>query len=53
MNGSGEALRVEIYRFADDGVVPYNPALSLVVYRGAAAGGGERAARMLGTADRG
>ena len=34
---------VETYRFADDGVVPNNPGLPLIVYRGALAKGGDRA----------
>ena len=34
---------VETYRFADDGVVPNNPALPLVVYRGVLAEGADRA----------
>ena len=38
-----EELAIETYRFADDGVVPNNPALPLVVYRGALAEGGDRA----------
>jgi uncharacterized protein YjlB len=40
MSGTFE---VETYRFADDGVVPNNPALPLVVYRGALAANGDRA----------
>jgi uncharacterized protein YjlB len=44
MNGSGKELTVETFSFADDGVVPNNPALPLVVYRGALAEGGDRAA---------
>jgi len=43
MNGSGKALTVETFSFADDGVVPNNPALPLVVYRGALVEGGDRA----------
>jgi uncharacterized protein YjlB len=34
---------LETYRFADDGVVPNNAALPLVVYRGALAADGDRA----------
>ena len=44
MNDSVRGLKVETYRFADDGVVPNNPVLPLVVYRGALAEGGDRAA---------
>ena len=44
MNALDNALTVETYRFADDGVVPNNPALPLVVYRGALAEGGDRGA---------
>jgi uncharacterized protein YjlB len=39
-----DPLKVETHRFADDGIVPNNPALPLVVYRGALAAGGDRAA---------
>src|SRR5690349_10397696 len=35
--------QVETYHFADDGFVPNNAALPLVVYRGALAAGGDRA----------
>ncbi len=34
---------VETYRFADDGVIPNNAVLPLVVYRGALAASGDRA----------
>jgi uncharacterized protein YjlB len=34
---------IETHRFADDGIVPNNPALPLVVYRGALPAGGDRA----------
>src|SRR5260370_19295858 len=44
MNDSQKAQTVETYRFADDGIVPNNPALPLVVYRDALAEGGDRAA---------
>ena len=44
MNGTDKTPTVETYRFADDGIVPNNPALPLVVYRGALAAGGNRAA---------
>jgi uncharacterized protein YjlB len=44
MSGSDKMLTVETYRFADDGTVPNNSALPLVVYRGALAEGGDRAA---------
>jgi uncharacterized protein YjlB len=40
MSGTSE---VETYRFADDGVVPNNPILPLVVYRGALAADGDPA----------
>ena len=43
MSDMQEALGVETYRFADDGVVPNNPGLPLIVYRGALAKGGDRA----------
>ena len=39
-----EAPNVETYRFADDGIVPNNAALPLVVYRGAFPDSGDRAA---------
>src|SRR3989441_5100537 len=44
MSSSDKTVTVETYRFADDGIVPNNPALPLVVYRGALAEGGDRAA---------
>lgn len=37
------ATTIETYRFADDGIVPNNPALPLVVYRGALPADGDRA----------
>ena len=37
------ATTIETHRFADDGIVPNNPALPLVVYRGALPAGGDRA----------
>jgi uncharacterized protein YjlB len=40
-----EEARVETYHFADDGVVPNNPVLPLVVYRGALAEEGDRASQ--------
>src|SRR5205807_6433996 len=43
MSSSGKTVTVETYRFADDGVVPNNPALPLVVYRGALPDIGDRA----------
>jgi uncharacterized protein YjlB len=43
MSEKEPALSVETYRFADDGIVPNNPALPLVVYRGAIPAGGDRA----------
>ena len=42
MSDAPQALKVETYRFADDGVVPNSP-LPLVVYRGALPAGGDRA----------
>src|SRR6266404_5451587 len=42
MGDSEKGLKVETYRFGDDGVVPNNP-LPLVVYRGVLAEGGDRA----------
>src|SRR2546425_9130378 len=44
MSSSDKTVTVETYRFADDGIVPNNPALPLVVYRGALAEGGDGAA---------
>jgi uncharacterized protein YjlB len=44
MSDMSPAPNVETYRFADDGTVPNNAALPLVVYRGALAAGGDRAA---------
>src|SRR6266404_6520735 len=43
MGDSEKGLKVETYRFGDDGTVPNNP-LPLVVYRGVLAEGGDRAA---------
>lgn len=43
MSGSQKEFAVETYQFADDGTVPNNPALPLVLYRGALAEGGDRA----------
>src|SRR5438552_6829340 len=43
MGDSEKALKVETYRFNDDGTVPNN-SLPLVVYRGVLAEGGDRAA---------
>src|SRR5258708_27198143 len=43
MSDTNRASTIETYRFADDGVVPNNPALPLVVYRGALPAGGDRA----------
>ena len=43
MRSSGKTVTVETYRFADDGIVPNNSALPLVVYRGVLAEGGDRA----------
>ena len=39
-----ETPTIETYSFGDDGTVPNNPALPLVLYRGALAEGGDRAA---------
>lgn len=44
MSDTQRAPDVETYRFADDGIVPNNAALPLVVYRGALAAAGDRAA---------
>jgi uncharacterized protein YjlB len=44
MSGSEMALNVETHRFADDGTVPNNGALPLVLYRGALPEAGDRAA---------
>ena len=43
MGDSSRELVIETYRFADDGIVPNNAALPLVVYRGALPAGGDRA----------
>jgi len=43
MSDTARAPIIEIYRFADDGIVPNNAALPLVVYRGALAAGSDRA----------
>jgi uncharacterized protein YjlB len=43
MSDSPGAPAIETYRFADDGIVPNNAALPLVVYRGALAASGDRA----------
>jgi len=43
MSDSPRAPTIETYRLADDGVVPNNAALPLVVYRGALADSGDRA----------
>jgi len=43
MSGSETAVNVETYSFQDDGTVPNNPALPLVLYRGALAESGDRA----------
>jgi uncharacterized protein YjlB len=43
MSDTSRAPDVETYRFADDGVVPNNAALPLVVYRGALGAGSDRA----------
>src|SRR2546430_4111459 len=43
MSDTNPAPTIETYRFADDGIVPNNPALPLVVYRGALPASGDRA----------
>jgi uncharacterized protein YjlB len=43
MSDAPRAPQFETYRFADDGIVPNNAALPLVVYRGALAESGDRA----------
>src|SRR5258707_6797587 len=43
MTETMRAPTIETYRFADDGIVPNNPALPLVVYRGALPAAGDRA----------
>src|SRR6266568_7956316 len=51
MSDTNRAPTIETYSFADDGVVPNNPALPLVVYRGALPDTGDRASaceRMFG-----
>ena len=44
MSDSNKELAVETYNFADDGTVPNNPGLPLVLYRGALTESGDRAA---------
>jgi len=46
------APRIEDYLFADDGVVPNNPRLPLIVYRGALETGGDAAASCMTLFDR-
>ena len=43
MSDTNRAPAIETYRFTDDGIVPNNPALPLVVYRGALPAVGDRA----------
>src|SRR6266853_4664673 len=43
MTDTNPAPTIETYRFTDDGIVPNNPALPLVVYRGALPAAGDRA----------
>ena len=43
MSDTNRGPTIETYRFADDGVVPNNPALPLVVYRGAIPAAGDSA----------
>src|SRR5712691_6441108 len=43
MSETNRAPTIETYRFTDDGIVPNNPALPLVVYRGALPAAGDRA----------
>ena len=43
MAAASELPTVETYRFTDDGIVPNNPVLPLVVYRGALPASGDRA----------
>lgn len=43
MSDSPRAPTIETYRLADDGIVPNNPALPLVIYRGALPESGDRA----------
>ena len=43
MSDTNPAPTIETYRFADDGIVPNNPALPLVVYRGALPASADRA----------
>ena len=43
MSDTNPTPTIETYRFADDGSVPNNPALPLVVYRGALPASGDRA----------
>src|SRR6059058_1861092 len=43
MSDMDRAPTIETYRFADDGIVPNNPVLPLVVYRGALPPSGDRA----------
>ena len=46
------APKIEGYRFADDGRVPNNPRLPLIVYRGALKTGGDAAASCVALFDR-
>src|SRR5260370_41423756 len=43
MSETNRAPTIETYRFTDDGIVPNNPALPLVVYRRALPAAGDRA----------
>src|SRR5713226_9492267 len=43
MSDTNRVPTIETYRFADDGMVPNNPALPLVVYRAALPAAGDRA----------
>src|SRR5712671_1228764 len=43
MSDTNRAPTIETYRFTDDGIVPNNPALPLVVYRAALPADGDRA----------
>src|SRR5260370_40680081 len=43
MSETNRAPTIETYRFTDDGIVPNNQALPLVVYRGALPAAGDRA----------
>jgi uncharacterized protein YjlB len=52
MAATPDAPMIELYLFADDGNVPNNPRLPLIVYRGALETGGDTAARCVALLER-